>query len=85
MSSFKKNFPTVRRRRTHGAGEEGLWAGLGQPAAGQALTFVITTVVAITVRRTEVACRPLGRRPRRAGAALHPGPFATSAREEEEK
>lgn len=82
MSSLKKNFPTVRRRRTRGAGEEGLWAGLGRPAAGQALTFVIATVVAVTVRWAEVACRPLRRRPRGAGAALHTGPLATSGRKE---
>lgn len=49
---------------------------LGLPSANWALTFVLSTVVAVAVCRTEVSRHPLGRWSR-ARAALHPGPLTT--------
>ncbi len=77
----KKISPTVRWRRTHGAGEEGLRVELGLPSANRALTFLFRTVVAVAVRRTKVPRCSL-RRGSGARAALHPGPLATKARGE---
>lgn len=77
---FKKIFPTVRWRRTHRAGEEGLWVELGLPSAGRALTFVLAAVVAVAVRRAEVPRRPLGHR-LRTRTVLHPEPLTTAERQ----
>lgn len=49
---------------------------LGLPSANWALTFVLSTVVAVAVCRTEVSRHPLGRWSG-ARAALHPGPLTT--------
>lgn len=49
---------------------------LGLPSANWALTFVLSTVVAVAVCRTEVSRHSLGRWSG-ARAALHPGPLTT--------
>lgn len=75
-NTVKKIFPTVRWRRAHWAGEEGLWVELGLPSANRALTFVFAAVVAVAVRWTKVPRCSFGRGPG-AWAALHPGPLST--------
>lgn len=67
---------TVRWRRTHWAGEEGLWVELGRPSANRALTFLFCAVVAVAVGRTEVPCLSL-RRGLGARAALYSVPLTT--------
>lgn len=54
---------------------------LGLPSANRALTFLLGTVVAVAVCRTEVPRRSL-RRGSGARAALHPGPLAAKGRGE---